>query len=66
MFKKLLVTLGLASAPRPYRRYARFSPLGLLPVVGYFAWRNRDRIKGMFQRVESGQIGDTTSEAAMH
>jgi hypothetical protein len=49
MFRSLLTYLGLRKAPTPFGRYAAMGQFGLRPVIGYFAWRNRDKISQLFR-----------------
>jgi hypothetical protein len=53
MFRSLLTYLGMRRAPTPYGRYAAMGQFGLWPVVGYLAWRNRDKIGQFFRRAQS-------------
>jgi hypothetical protein len=54
MFMKLLMALGLRSAPAPVRNYLAVSSFfGALPALAYVAWKNRDKIRPVVQRVTS-------------
>lgn len=56
MFKKLLITLGLAKAPAPVRSYfVASSMFGTIPALAFVAWKNRDRIRGLLQRGNAHQ-----------
>lgn len=45
MFKKLLISLGLRSAPAPIQRGAMiWSFVGGLPALAYVAWKYRNKL----------------------
>lgn len=50
MLKNTLIKLGLIAAPTPYKKYFALSQIGILPALGFFAWKNRDRLASMFHR----------------
>ena len=52
MLKRILIALGLRNAPAPVRSYfAVSSVFGVLPAIAWIAWKNRERIRPMLQRV---------------
>lgn len=54
MFKRILFWLGLAKAPAPVRTYlAASSFVGTVPAIAWVAWKNRDNIRSLLQRVTS-------------
>jgi hypothetical protein len=56
MLMKILIALGLRKAPAPVRNYLAVSSLfGGVPALAYLAWRNRDKIRPVLQRVTSRQ-----------
>lgn len=62
MFRSLLTTLGFASAPSPYKKYALLAGRwGILPLVGFLAWGNRARLKSLFSKSEQSQAGSSYS-----
>lgn len=51
MFKKLLLTLGLAKAPAPIRSYfVTSSFVGAPLALAYVAWKYRDKIAPVLRR----------------
>ena len=54
MLKRILIALGLRNAPAPVRSYfAVSSVFGVVPAIAWIAWKNRERIRPMLQRVTS-------------
>ena len=52
MLKRILIALGLRNAPAPVRSYfAVSSVFGVVPAIAWIAWKNRERIRPMLQRV---------------
>lgn len=51
MWKKLLITLGLAKAPAPIRTYFAVSSLvGTIPALAYVAYKHRDKLRALMHR----------------
>lgn len=51
MMKRLLIALGLRSAPPPLRTYlAASSFVGVLPALAFVAWKYRGKIAPMLHR----------------
>jgi hypothetical protein len=56
MFKRILLALGLAKAPAPVRSYLAVSSFfGAVPALAWVAWKNRDKIRPVVQRVTAGR-----------
>jgi hypothetical protein len=54
MLKRILIALGLRSAPRPVRSYFAVSSFfGAVPALAWVAWKNREQIRPLLQRVTS-------------
>jgi len=54
LLRKLLISLGLAKAPTPVRLYAAMGGgVGLLPIAGYYAWKNRAKLAGLLGRARA-------------
>jgi hypothetical protein len=54
IFMKILMALGLRKAPAPVRSYLTVSSFfGAVPALAYVAWKNRDKIRRVVQRVTS-------------
>ncbi len=54
MLMKILMALGLRKAPAPVRNYLAVSSFfGAVPALAYVAWKNRDKIGPVLQRVTS-------------
>jgi hypothetical protein len=51
MIKRILLALGLRSAPAPLRTYLTASSfVGGIPALAYVAWKYRGKIKPLLQR----------------
>ena len=51
MWKKLLITLGLAKAPAPIRTYFAVSSfVGAIPALAYVAYKHRDKLRALMHR----------------
>jgi hypothetical protein len=58
MLKRILMAIGLRKAPSPVRSYFAVSSMfGAVPAIAWVAWKNRDRIRPMLQRVTSRSQG---------
>lgn len=58
MFNKLLLALGLAKGPGPFRRFVTTKALlGTLPALGLLGWRYRDRIADIVRHRQLGAWG---------
>ena len=65
MLKKILLTLGLAKAPAPVKTYFAVSSLfGAVPALAYVGWKNRDRIRSVFQRATHAEAPRLASAPA--
>lgn len=65
MFKRILLALGLAKAPAPVRSYLAVSSfLGAVPALAWVAWKNRDKIRPVVQRVTAARAGRGSANAA--
>ena len=54
MIKRILIALGLRNAPAPLRSYLTVSSVfGAVPALAWVAWRNREQIRPLLQRVTS-------------
>jgi hypothetical protein len=54
MLTKILIALGLRTAPVPVRNYLAVSSIfGAVPALAYVAWKNRDKIRPAVRRVTS-------------
>lgn len=63
MLKRILIMLGLSKAPAPVRSYlAASSFVGVVPALAWVAWKNRDKIRPLMQRVTNAR--GTTAGAA--
>ena len=52
MLKRILIALGLRSAPAPVRSYLAVSSVfGAVPALAWLAWKNREQIRPLLQRV---------------
>lgn len=52
MLKRILIMLGMSKAPAPVRSYlAASSFVGVVPALAWVAWKNRDKIRPLLQRV---------------
>jgi hypothetical protein len=59
MVKQLLSMVGMSKRGGLFGLFARkaripflpFLPGGVLPVAAYLAWKNRDRIRGLYSRM---------------
>ncbi|MEO7093580.1 MAG: hypothetical protein ABI175_10035 [Polyangiales bacterium] len=61
MMKNILTYFGAKAAPTPYKKYVSASSvLGVVPVAAYFAWKNRDAIKGLYDRKIRGRATPAT------
>ncbi len=56
MFRNMLIMLGLAKKPSMMSailasRATRVAPFGgTLPILGYYAWKNRAKLMGMYNQ----------------
>ena len=51
MFKRLLLGLGLISAPAPVRSYLKASSfIGTIPALAFVAWRYRGQLRSFLAR----------------
>ena len=52
MLKRILIALGLRNAPAPVRSYfAVSSVFGVVPALAWVAWKNRQQLRPLLQRV---------------
>lgn len=62
MLKRILIALGLRSAPAPVRSYFAVSSIfGVVPALAWVAWKNREQIRPMLQRVTQRGDGPITT-----
>ena len=54
MLTKILMALGLRKAPMPVRHYLAVSSfVGAVPAIAWVAWKNREKLRPMRERVTS-------------
>jgi hypothetical protein len=62
MFKKILITLGLAKAPMPVKSYLVASSfVGTLPALAFVAWKYREKIVPVFRRAKERVASHSSS-----
>lgn len=62
MLKRILIALGLRNAPAPVRSYLAVSSVfGAMPALAWLAWKNREQIRPLLQRVTSRGDGPITT-----
>lgn len=56
MLKRILIMLGMSKAPAPVRSYLAVSSfVGVVPALAWVAWKNRDKIRPLLQRVTNAR-----------
>jgi hypothetical protein len=62
MFKKILITLGLAKAPLPIKSYLVASSfVGTLPALAFVAWKYREKIIPVVRRAKQRVASHSSS-----
>ncbi len=61
MIKHLLVSLGLAKAPAPFRSYvAASSFVGVIPALAFVAWKYRANIRPLLGKLVAPRHAQAT------